>query len=165
MVVGGNGEGREENSLEISFYNGDTREQRFDVYGDGSPLCLKSKSSGKSTALQSFPLKEPTSLKRVTIFGNGNSEDHWNSITEVMVCGEQEDPQQHDDPAGEEEECDTYELEIADVNASADDGNEAASVIGKVLKPRWSCKPKASKSPSDSLRTRYRNHGCSPPSC
>lgn len=131
-------------SIEMSFYKGDTRVQFFDVYGDGQPLLMNSKSSGKSTSLQAFPLKQPAPLKRVTFFANGNSDDDWNSITQVMVCGE-EDGQEHDDPEGEEEECDTFELEIKDVKASGDDGNKPANVLGKDLKTRWSC----NKSPCD----------------
>lgn len=129
-------------SLEISFYRGDSRTQFFDVYGDGNPLLLKSESSGKSTGLQVFPLKKKTSLKTVTIFGNGNSEDDWNSITEVMLCGEEEEESsgKHDDPFGEEENCDTFELEITDIKASSDDGNKATNLLGKNLKTHWSCK-------------------------
>ena len=126
-------------SVEMSFYQGDSRIQFFDVYGDGNPLLLESKSSGKSTKLQSFPFKKPTSLKTVTIFGNGNSDDDWNSITEIMLCSEDESPDKHDDPSGEEDECDTFELEIEAVKASADDGNKASNLLGKDLKTRWSC--------------------------
>lgn len=124
-------------SLEMSFYKGGSRVQFFDVYGDGSPLLLKSESTGKSTGLQSFPLKKPTALKTITIFGNGNSDDDWNSILEVMVCGEEESGVKHDDPSGEE--CDTFELEVKDIKASADDGNKATNLLGKDLKTRWSC--------------------------
>ena len=132
-------------SLEMSFIKGDKREQFFDVYADGSPVLLKSKSSGKSTGLQSFPLEKPTTTKTVTIFGNGNSEDEWNSIAEIMVCSDDNEEVVHDDPAGEEDECDTFELEVADVRASADDGNKATNLLGKDLKTRWSC----DKSPCD----------------
>lgn len=132
-------------SLEMSFYKGDKRQQFFDVYADGNPVMLKSKSSGKSTGLQSFPVKNPKTVKTVTIFGNGNSEDDWNSITEIMVCSDDNEEVAHDDPAGEEDECDTFELEVSDVRASADDGNKATNLLGKDLKTRWSC----DKSPCD----------------
>lgn len=134
------------NAVEMSFYNGDSRLQFFDVYGDGNPLLLKSKSSGKSTGLQSFPLDKPTSLKTVTIFGNGNSDDDWNSITEIMLCSEENTTgDKHDDPSGQEDECDTFELEIESIKASADDGNKASNLLGKDMKTRWSC----NKSPCD----------------
>lgn len=126
-------------SLHMSFYKGDSRVQFFDVYGDGNPLLPKSESTGKTTGLQSFPLKKPTVLQTVTVFGNGNSVDDWNSILEVMICGEEESLGKHDDPSGEEEECDTFELEIKDIKASADDGNKATNLLGKDLKTRWSC--------------------------
>ena len=131
--------------LEMSFYKGDKRQQFFEVYADGNPVILKGKSSGKSTGLQSFPVKNPKTVKTVTIFGNGNSEDEWNSITEIMVCGDVSEEVPHDDPAGEEDECNTFELEVSDVKASADDGNEATNLLGKDLKTRWSC----DKSPCD----------------
>ena len=129
----------EVSSVEMSFYKGDSRVQFFDVYGDGNPLLLKMVSTGKSTGLQSFPLKKPTALKILTIFGNGNSEDDWNSVLEVTVCGSEEPPGKHDDPSGEVEECDTFELEFKDIKASADDGNKATNLLGKDLKTRWSC--------------------------
>ncbi len=137
-------------SLEMRFYKGDKRQQFFDVYGDGNPLLLKAESSGKSTGLQLFPMKETTTLKEITIFGNGNSEDEWNSITEVMVCTDDREGSEgsgtaHDDPAGQEEECDTFELEISEIKASADDGNKAENLIGKDLKTRWSCEASDSK--------------------
>lgn len=132
-------------SLRMSFYEGDSRVQYFDVYGDGNPILSKAESTGKTTGLQSFPLKKPMLLETVTVFGNGNSVDDWNSILEVMVCGEEESLGKHDDPSGEQEECDTFELDIQDIKASADDGNKATNLLGKDLKTRWSC----SKSPCD----------------
>lgn len=142
-------------SLEMSFFKGDKREQFFDVYADGNPVLLKSKSSGKSTGLQSFPLKKPTTAKTVTIFGNGNSEDEWNSIAEIMVCSDNNEEVVHDDPAGEEDECDTFELEVSDIRASADDGNKATNLLGKDLKTRWSC----DESPCDvTLKLKYASY-------
>lgn len=134
----------EVSAVEMSFYKGDSRVQFFDVYGDGEPLLLKSESAGKSTGLQTFPLKKPKSLKTLTIFGNGNSEDSWNSVLEIIVCGD-EISGKHDDNSAEEEACDTSGLEIKDVEASGDDGNKADNLLGKDLKTRWSCE----KSPCD----------------
>lgn len=132
-------------SFKMSFYKGDTRVQYFDVYGDGAPLMMKSQSSGKSTGLQSFPLETPQSLSRITIFANGNSHDDWNSLAEIMVCmrgqsGEEEKAAEvHDHLAGDEEECETFELDIKEVGASGDDGNEATNVLNKNFKTHWSC--------------------------
>ena len=126
-------------SIEMSFYKGDKRQQFFEVYADGNPVMLKAKSSGKSTGLQSFPVKNPKTVENVTIFGNGNSEDEWNSITEIIVCGDVSEEVAHDDQGGEDNECNTFELEVSDVNASGDDGNKATNLLGKDLKTRWSC--------------------------
>lgn len=128
-------------SIEMSFYKGDDRAQYFDIYGDGKPLLMNMESSGKTLGLQHFPLKEATVVKTLTIFGNGNSMNGWNSVTEVAFCGaERSAKAAHDDPTGEEDECDTFNLEIASVKASSDDGHKAESVLGSDLKTHWSCK-------------------------
>lgn len=76
--------------LQMSFYEGNNRQQLFDVYADGKPLLLNTKSSGKTTGLQSFPVPNPTTVTTVTIVCHGNSKDDWNSITEIMVCGDED---------------------------------------------------------------------------
>ena len=122
--------------LEMSFYKGDQRVHYFDVYADGKPLLMGVQSSGKTVGLQSFPLPKPTVVQTITIFGKGNSENDWNSFSELTVCGDEENS--HDN-VEEEEECDTFELNISSVVASSDDGNSADNLIGKDLKTKWSC--------------------------
>lgn len=124
-------------AVEMGFYKGDKRSQLFDIYADGSPLLMGMESSGKSSAIESFPLKTPKKAKTITIFGQGNSVNEWNSITELIVCGEKASAD-HDLP--EEEECDTFELNMVKIEASGDDGNKVSNLMGKDLKTRWSCK-------------------------
>lgn len=143
----------EVSSLKMSFYKGDSRQQFFEVYGDGEPLLKKGMSSGRTVGLQSFAFDTPKSLGHLTIFGNGNSEDDWNSMSEIMFCMGQvrEENSEKENPKEEnpEEECDTFELLVEGVRSSSDDGNKAENVLGKDLKTRWSCKPKDSESPCD----------------
>lgn len=91
-----------------------TREFSFStsVYGDGKPLLMESKSSGNALGLQSFPLEEPTLLRKMTtVFGQGNSMNTWNSITELMVCGDERNALEQHHVDVEEDECNTFELE------------------------------------------------------
>ena len=128
----------EVDSLKMDFYKGDERIQYFDIYADGKPLLLKSESSGKTVGLQSFSIDPPMLLKEITIFGQGNSENDWNSFHEMIICGDEKGT--HDtDLDSEEEECNTFELGISGVIASSDDGNVAENVLGKDLKTKWSC--------------------------
>lgn len=75
--------------VDIAFYQGNTRVATFDIRTstDGSTWTNAAtglKSSGTSTALESFPIT-PVSAKFVRIVGHGNSVNAWNSITEVQI--------------------------------------------------------------------------------
>jgi len=135
------------NSIEMSFYKGDGRTQYFDVYAEGKPLLMNSESSGKTVGLQSFSV-EPATVKEITIFGQGNSKNDWNSFHEILVCGDEAGALMSHDVEDQEEECDTFELEVS-VEGSSDDGNSAKNVLGKDLKTRWSCQ----KTPCELLLT------------
>ena len=137
----------EVNSIEMSFFRGDSRQQFFDLYADGKPVLMHQKASGKTLNLQRFLLKEPIVAQKLTIFGQGNSKNSWNSISDIIVCGSSTS-ETHDVP-NEEEECETFPLEIAEVKSSSDDGNKALNVLDRDLKTRWSCK----KSPCELLLT------------
>lgn len=125
------------NGIEISFLKGDERTQSFEVAADGTPILKKQESSGKTLALERFPFKQ-VEASSVTIKGFGNSQNSWNSLTELIVCGveEQAATTSKDEPR---ELCSKVEkLEISKVGASADDGkNKPASVIDGDLKTRW----------------------------
>lgn len=97
-------------SLKMSFFEGDSRQQYFEIYGDGSPVLRDAASSGKSLGLQTFVLDDPKVLKHVTIFGNGNTNDDWNSISEIDICVENTVSLERT----QIESCDTFELPVSE---------------------------------------------------
>ena len=122
------------NSIEMSFFKGDQRQQFFDIYADGKPILMKQSSSGNSLGLERFNFETPVSAHKVTLFGQGNSVNDWNSIVDIIVCGDV--TVAHD--VQDEDECDTFALDISSIKSSSDDGNRADAVLGKDHK-RWSC--------------------------
>lgn len=129
------------NGIEISFFKGDERTQSFDVSVDGKTILKEQSSTGKTLAMQRFPFKEVEG-SAIKITGAGNSDNDWNSLSEIVVCGVEEtsDSDKKDgDDTKPKELCDKVEkLKISKVGASADDGkNKAASVIDGDLKTRW----------------------------
>ena len=126
-------------SIEMAFHKGDKRKQKFDVYGDGKSLLKNEESSGKTLGLQQFSFEKDVDVKKVTIFGNGNSDNDWTSLTEIIVCGEANGESQDHDESGSEDTCDTKRLRIDEVRSSGNDGNLAKNVL-KDGKERWSCK-------------------------
>jgi len=125
-------------SVEMAFYKGDSRVQKFDVYGDGEPLLKNMESSGKTIGLEQFNLKKPKELKKVTIFGNGNSENSWSSLTEITVCGESDTGRQEHDSPEDDNVCEKKKLDIPGVSASGSDGNASTNVLVDD-NTRWSC--------------------------
>ena len=95
-------------------------------------------SSGKTLGLEQFSLENPKELKKVTIFGNGNSENSWSSLTEITVCGEGDIDRQDHDSSDDEDKCETKLLGIKRVSASGSDGNAPENVL-KEDSNRWSC--------------------------
>ncbi|CAN0064501.1 unnamed protein product [Ectocarpus sp. 13 AM-2016] len=129
-------------AIEISFFKGDERTQSFEVAVDGKTVLQNQESSGKTLALERFPFpKAVDASSSVTIKGGGNSQNDWNSMTEVIVCGvEEQTPQKSEDDPDRMQLCSTVEkLDISKVSASADDGKDraAANVIDGDLKTRW----------------------------
>ena len=133
-------------AIEMSFFKGDERTQSFEVAVDGETVLRDQESNGKTLALERFPFpKAVDASSSVTIKGGGNSQNDWNSMTEVIVCGveEQNSEEKSQKSKGEEELCSTIQkLDISKVSASADDGNgkdraAAANVIDGDLKTRW----------------------------
>ncbi len=77
------------NGVQIAFYKGDIRTSTFDVLTglDGATWATAASgltSSGTSLNLQSFSFS-PRDAKFVRIVGHGNSQDLWNSYTEVKI--------------------------------------------------------------------------------
>lgn len=134
------------NAIEISFFKGDERTQDFEVAVDGKAVLQKQQSNGKTLAMERFPFPKKIEGSSVKITGGGNSENPWNSLTEVIVCAVDE-PQPQPEPTEkdkrdkkEEGLCDKVEkLNINKVQASADDGAEfkADNLVDGDLKTRW----------------------------
>ena len=77
--------------VRIAFYNGNTRQARFDLQvssGDGSwsNVITGGLSAGTSTQEQTFDFAD-TSARLVRYVGHGNTVNAWNSITEVQIWG------------------------------------------------------------------------------
>ena len=64
----------------IAFYKGDARTADFDINGQFL------KSAGNTTTLQNFTINE-VNASSLTINGHGNSDNDWNSLTEVKIFG------------------------------------------------------------------------------
>ena len=129
------------NAIEISFFKGDERTQDFEVSMDGTVVLEKQQSNGKTLNMERFPFPKPVEGSSVKITGGGNSDNVWNSLTEVIVCGVDEPkPEAKDDPTKPKELCDKVEkLEINKVQTSADDGAEfkADHLVDGDLNTRW----------------------------
>ena len=131
------------NAIEISFFKGDQRTQDFEVAVDGKAILTKQKSNGKTLAMERFPFPKAVEGSSVKITGGGNSENHWNSLTEVIVCGVDEPEPETESGDGDKkpkELCEKVEkLEINKVQTSADDGAEfkADHLVDGDLKTRW----------------------------
>jgi hypothetical protein len=83
------GGARELCSLAIAWYRGDARSARFDVQlsatGASYTTVYSGSSSGATVALESVPVAATAGVRYVRIVGHGNSENLWNSITEVRA--------------------------------------------------------------------------------
>lgn len=98
-------------AIEISFFKGDERTQNFAVAVDDKVVLEKQQSSGKTLAMQRFMLPKEMEASSVKIEGGGNSENEWNLLTEVIVCGVDKPKAdlQQEDPNNSKEVCDKVE--------------------------------------------------------
>lgn len=125
-------------AVEISFLKGDKRTQSFEVAVDGKSILKDQESTGRTLALERFPFPEAVDASSVTITGNGNSNNKWNSLTELIVCGVQEKNVTTSKDESKQLCSKVEKLGIGRVGASADDGkNKPANVIDGDLKTRW----------------------------
>jgi hypothetical protein len=134
------GASKEMNAVEISFYKGDSRKQSFDVFVEGEAVLEGQESSGKTLSMEKFPFS-PTKGSSLTVMGKGNSENDWNSLTELIVCGTSESEDSSSDSGDDKasNKCDKVrKLEVKKVTATSDDGNKAENVLDGDLKTRWS---------------------------
>ncbi len=78
------------NRIGIAFYRGSVREADFTVEVSTNNTSwtevLEDESSGETDELQLFSIPS-TSARYVRIVGDGNDENDWNSITEVVIYG------------------------------------------------------------------------------
>jgi hypothetical protein len=114
--------------VKIAFYQGNARQSYFDIQvsengSSWTQVRTFLASSGTSTALEMFDFPDRTG-RYVRIVGHGNSENLWNSYTEVEIWG-------YDILSG-------TPLAVAGVMASAHDGNVPANTIDNNLATRWS---------------------------
>lgn len=87
------GEGKEVESISISFYNGDQRKAIFDleVSMDGETWTKvyqrndAGNSSGETTLLEHFDFDQPQAARYIRYLGYGNTSNAWNSITEMRI--------------------------------------------------------------------------------
>ena len=128
------------NALEMAFFKGDERKQLFSVYIDGDLVLSDVNSSGKTLGLERFPIDEKKGSE-VTIYGKGNSENDWNSITEIVLCGPRQDKDEHDIEEDSNDCENITNLDIEAVSGSTDDGNEPKNVIDGNMKTYFSSNP------------------------
>ena len=78
----------------IAFYRGRNRVTYFDVEtsktGKNWKPVYSGESSGKSVTLEAFDFT-PTDARYIRIIGHKNTENNWNSLTEVEVLGKQDE--------------------------------------------------------------------------
>jgi hypothetical protein len=85
------------NFVQVAVYQGDTRVQTFDLQtsSDGTNFTTVAaglKSSGTTTALETYNLPSPASARFVRLLCHGNSVSNWNSLTEVEIWGSNTPP-------------------------------------------------------------------------
>jgi hypothetical protein len=85
------------NSVNVAVYQGNTRVQTFDLQtsSDGTnfnTVAAGLKSSGTTTALETYNLPAPASARFVRLLCHGNSVSNWNSLTEVQIWGSSTPP-------------------------------------------------------------------------
>lgn len=121
----------------LSTYRGDERVQKFDVFVSGEGALADQVTSGKTLSLEFFEF-QPIVTDAVTLIGNCNSANDWNSLTEVVVCGKSQDID-HDEKEDSTDECTSVkELEITDIESSSDDGNVVENLLDGDLTTKWS---------------------------
>ena len=117
------------NTVSIAFHKGDVRTATFDlsVSEDGEnyrTVLSKQNSSGNTLGLQKF-IFEPIAAKKIRITGYGNSENAWNSITEVKWNSSVTPPTTED--------CDQ-----SVIASSYQTGNTPGNTLDNDLSTRWS---------------------------
>jgi poly(beta-D-mannuronate) lyase len=118
--------------VRIAWHQGDRRTARFAIEvsdGGDAPewwLVHSGTNSGDTLDLQEINIPDSDSICHIRILTLGNSQNDWNSITEVVFEGPS-GPDPVDPP-----------LPILGVIASGDDGNVPGNTIDRDLNTRWS---------------------------
>jgi F5/8 type C domain len=116
-------------SVRVAWYQGDQRQARFDVQtsvtGSSWSTVHSGLSSGTTTGLETVDFADSTG-RYVRIVGHGNTDNAWNSITEVEVFGSAAPPGSSQD------------LPVSAVSASSHDGNVPANTRDGNFDTRWS---------------------------
>jgi hypothetical protein len=123
----------------IAWYLGNQREAVFDleVSSDGvnwTPV-FSGVSSGTTTELETFSFS-PAAARFVRYVGFGNSDNEWNSVTEMQIFTPSDTAPPN--PVPPNPVPPVAELPIAAVQASGDDGNGPANVLDGDFATRWS---------------------------
>jgi hypothetical protein len=109
----------------IAWHKGDQRTSDFTIQvstdGTGWFQVFSGTSSGSTLEAEIYPVTDVLA-RFVRIVGFGNSENDWNSITEVHLLGS----------------ATGQELSVSSVVASSDDGNVAANTLDRDYATRWS---------------------------
>ncbi|MEP3389714.1 MAG: DNRLRE domain-containing protein, partial [Reichenbachiella sp.] len=113
--------------LEVAWFNGDQRQQYFNIEISADDVSWvqiwSGQSSGTSLALEQIDVADHTA-RYVRLVCNGNSSNAWNSMTELDIYGKT--------PPS------SVELSPTSVTASADDGNVPTNTTDNDLVTRWS---------------------------
>jgi len=135
----------------IAWHRGNERTIAFRVLvsTDGSSFAeaYSGRSSGRTSDFETYTFA-PRSARYVRIASNGNSDNPWNSISEIQVLlATGEDPGSggqggsggQDGGQGGSGGGDAGPIEIVGVTASAHDGNVPENVLDPSRSTRWSC--------------------------
>jgi len=123
-------------NVEIAFHKGDSRVQKFEIMvsddGGDWQAAYSGQSSGQSLELQKFQLN--ADARFVRIVGHGNTENDWNSLTEVKFntqAGVQE-------PVAQESHVKAVDMHGISVMSSSNDGNVCPNTLDGDISTRWS---------------------------
>jgi hypothetical protein len=125
-------------SLGISFYLGNKRIQYFDIETSSDGKTWKEvysgQGSGKTNSLQNFSVEE--NARYIKIIGDGNSQNNWNSLTEVEIYSAEENSEI---PQNNETEV-VSEIVKSEVSCecSGNDGNIPQNTLDENFETRWS---------------------------
>ena len=122
------GQPRQLGEVEIAWYRGDERKALFEIEASADGRNWRQVFSGTSSGRTTGPERYAVAAKTrfVRIVGRGNTENRWNSISEIKLYGPSTDV--------------GSVLAVAGATASSHDGNRPVGAIDGDLSTRWSAK-------------------------